>query len=397
MTSGILELQWWGYALVAVVLTHLTIASVTIFLHRHQTHRALDLHPAVAHCFRAWLWLTSGTVTKEWVAVHRKHHGRVETADDPHSPQRHGLQRVLWLGFLLYRKAASDPLTLKRFGRGTPDDWLERNLYARYSWAGITLMALIDLVCFGIGPGSAVWTVQMVCLPLLSGGIVNGVGHYFGYRNFELRDASHNILPWGAALCGEELHNNHHTYPNSARLAVKWWELDLGWWYIRGLAALRLARVKRVPPRSVYDPEKIRCDLDTVRAVAHDRFQVMASYAREVIYSVCRSELPKTDIRERVGGMPARRARKALIQRADSLDDQSRGWLADVLERSQALRTVYGMKERLGELTHRSTANQEALVEALESWCRQAEATKIQALARFSRRLRSYTLSRFPG
>lgn len=250
MFSGILDLPWWGLTLTALGLTHVTIASVTIFLHRHQAHRALELHPAVSHFFRFWLWFTTGMVTREWVAIHRKHHTKCETDHDPHSPQILGINSVLWGGILLYRNESSNPETIAIYGLGTPDDWLERKLYAPHNALGIAIMALLNIALFGLVPGILIFGVQMVWIPFWAAGVINGIGHWWGYRNFTSPDQSRNILPWGILIGGEELHNNHHAYAGSARLSNKWYEFDIGWAYIRMLALIGLAQVKNVAPRT---------------------------------------------------------------------------------------------------------------------------------------------------
>ena len=238
---GFLNAAWWQTVVFLLVTTHVTIASVTIFLHRAQAHRALELHPAVSHVFRFWLWLATGMVTRQWVAVHRKHHARCETEDDPHSPVTRGIGTVLLRGAELYRAEAANADTIARFGHGTPDDWLERHVYSRYAWQGVGLLLVLEVLAFGAA-GATVWAVQMLWIPVTAAGMINGLGHFWGYRNFACEDASTNLIPWGILIGGEELHNNHHAYPTSAKLAVKWWEFDIGWGYIRLLSWLGLAR-----------------------------------------------------------------------------------------------------------------------------------------------------------
>ncbi len=283
MTSyGIVDLPWWGYLAIALALTHITIAAVTIFLHRHQTHRALDLHPAISHFFRFWLWLTTGMVTKEWVAIHRKHHARVETADDPHSPQIHGIGRVLGAGVLLYTRESRNRETIEKFGRGTPDDWIERHVYSGCPTCGLVLMGFADVAVFGIGPGSLIFGIQMIWIPFWAAGVINGIGHYWGYRNFPVEDASTNIVPWGILIGGEEFHNNHHAHPTSAKLSSAWYEFDIGWMYIRILETLGLARVRRVALAPRFSTGKTACDADTVKAIVTHRYHVLAQYHRSV-------------------------------------------------------------------------------------------------------------------
>lgn len=388
MWQGLLDLSAWGYIFATLALTHLTIASVTIYLHRHQAHRSLDLHPLISHAFRFWLWLTTGIVTKEWVAVHRKHHAHCESPNDPHSPQIEGLPRLLWGGALLYRREAAKPETLRKYSHGTPDDWIERTLYSRFSWLGITLMLALDLALFG-SIGALIWLVQMLWIPFWAAGVINGVGHYWGYRNFEPADASRNIFPLGVLIGGEELHNNHHAFPSSARLSLKAWELDIGWLYIRLLATLGLARVKRVAPRPVIDAEKTRLDQDTVTAVISSRLHVLSSYAREVIQPTVTEESRQLGRRYR---RLLRRAKRALTRDEHLIDPQQRQQLETALSLSQRLRIVYEYRQALQDVWARSATTHEALLQNLQAWCNQAEASGVQALREFALRLRGYSL-----
>ena len=392
MLEGLIDLPWWGYLIATLVLTHITIASVTIFLHRHQAHRALDLHPVVSHFFRFWLWLTTGQITKEWVSIHRKHHAKVETPDDPHSPQQLGINKVLWQGAELYRQEAKNKKTLEKYGHGTPDDWLERHLYIRHTMMGITVMLAIDVVLFG-PLGLTMWAIQMMWIPFCAAGVINGIGHYWGYRNYEVSDASTNIVPWGILIGGEEMHNNHHTFPSSAKLSSKGWEFDIGWLYIRLLETVGLARVKKIPPELAYNTDKQHIDRETVRAVIANRFQLMAHFAHEVMHHVHREELRKANPADRENWTLLKRAKRLMVREATLLDEASRKWLHRVLENYNTLKTVYTMKEKLQDVWKRSATTQENLRRALEDWCKQAEATGIQALHEFSRKLRTCTLA----
>lgn len=396
LLNGLVELPWWGYVTVTLILTHITIVAVTIYLHRHQAHRALDLHPAVSHFFRFWLWLTTGMVTKEWAAVHRKHHAKVETPEDPHSPQHYGIRKVLWDGTSLYRAEAKNPETLAKYGHGTPDDWIERNLYSKHSSLGIMLMLIIDLVLFG-PIGLTIWAVQMMWIPFFAAGVINGIGHYWGYRNYEVQDASCNIVPWGILIGGEELHNNHHTFPSSAKLSSKRWEFDIGWLYIRVLEMLGAARVKKIPPALMLDTTKQHIDLETVKAVVQARFQVMAQFAREVLHNVYREELKKVDRNDRESWALLKRAKRLMVREITLLDEQSRHRLYKALERNTTLRTVYAMKQKLADIWQRSATTQEHLRRAIEDWCRQAEATGIEALRDFASKLRGLRLAPASG
>ncbi|MDH0343204.1 MULTISPECIES: DesA family fatty acid desaturase [Chromobacterium] len=381
-----LDLPWWGYIVVALALTHVTIAAVTIFLHRHQAHRALDLHPIPSHFFRFWLWLTTGMVTKQWAAIHRKHHAKCETADDPHSPQVLGIKKVLWEGAELYRGACKDQAIMDKFGHGTPDDWLERNVYTRHSAKGIVLMLLINLVLFG-PIGLTIWAVQMIWIPFWAAGVINGIGHFWGYRNFENEDASTNIFPWGILVGGEELHNNHHTFGTSAKLSYKWYEFDIGWMYIRILEILGLAKVRKVAPRLAEDASRPQLDLEHLQAIISNRYAIASRYARE-LKEVYRSELDKINLPDFSGSKLSRKMKVWLKQDAKDTPETERMQLAALMEHSQVLATVYSMRQELTRLWERSTLSREQLLKELQDWCTRAEASGIAALQRFSISLR---------
>ena len=386
-----MNLPWWGVLIATLLFTHITIVAVTVFLHRAQAHRALKLHPAVSHFFRFWLWLTTGMSTKGWVAVHRKHHAKCETPEDPHSPQILGIRKVLWQGVEVYRLEADKAETLDRYGHSTPDDWLERNLYTHSNRhnLGIVLMLLLDLLLFGV-LGLSVWAVQMVWIPFWAAGVINGIGHYWGYRNYEPKDASTNIVPWGVIIGGEELHNNHHAFPSSAKFSSRWWEFDLGWLYIRLLQALGLAHIKKVAPKPQLLPGKQVVDVDTLRAVVLNRFYIMADFGRDVVLPVLREELRKVDASRR---RFLKRSKAALIREEARLSEDQRDRLQGALSMSQTLRTVYDYRLSLQAIWARTTASHEKLLASLQDWCAQAEASGIDYLREFAKTLRSYSLS----
>lgn len=385
MFNGLVDLPWWGYIVVALVFTHITIASVTIYLHRCQAHRALDLHPVVSHFFRFWLWLTTGMVTKEWAAIHRKHHAFCETVNDPHSPQILGIKKVFWEGAELYRKESKIPETMQKYGSGTPDDWIERHLYTPYSARGIALMAIINIALFG-PIGLTIWAVQMAWIPVTAAGIINGIGHYWGYRNFSADDASTNIVPWGILIGGEELHNNHHAYATSAKLSSKWYEFDIGWLYIRTLETLGLAHVKRVAPQVKLDPAKTLCDADTVQAVITHRYEVMAKYVKS-LKATMSDEIKNL---HRQGAKFDIKTFRRWLHLGPELKAPEQAELKQALNSSKVLATIYAMRQELATLWERSTLTQEQLIKQLEDWCHRAEASGIEALQQFSQRLRSY-------
>ena len=387
MVGGLLDLEVWQLVLVLLGTTHVTIVAVTVYLHRCQAHRALDLHPVLAHFFRFWLWLTTGMVTREWVGVHRRHHARCETPEDPHSPQVLGLRKVLWEGAELYRDAVRRPELVDRYAHGTPDDWIERHLYRRHNFIGVSLLLVVYTVLFGI-PGIALWAGQMIWIPFFAAGVINGVGHFWGYRNFQSPDAATNISPWGILIGGEELHNNHHAFPSSAKLSARWWEFDIGWLYIRLFSMLRLAKVRRVARAPGVDQAKRVVDMDTVKAVMTHRMHVLANYAREVIKPVADAELCCSEIDCR---RLARQARRLLVRDVASLDEPSRKRLENILNKSQVLAKVHRSRQQLQQVWEKTATNQEALLASLQQWCREAEDSGIRALQEFSQRLRSYT------
>lgn len=382
---GILNLSFWGYVAVTFLMIQVTFMGVTLYLHRDATHRSLDLHPALRHFFRFWLWTTSGIVTKEWVAVHRKHHARCETEDDPHSPVVFGLKKVLLEGAELYQVAARDPEVTEKFGRGTPDDWMERNVYLRHRNMGIVLLVVVDLLLFGV-PGIIIIAAQMLANPLLAAGVVNGVGHYYGYRNFECPDAARNVVPWGLLLAGEELHNNHHAFPSSAKFSVQRWEFDIGWLYIRVFQALGLARVIRVAPSPVKVEPRVHIDLENVRAVIVNRMHVLRDYTRNVTLPVFREEL------RLAGDKLSRRVRKLLVREPALLDPQAQSRLKEVLASNQTLKTVHEFRERLAVMWSGANMSNEKLVQHLKECIAQAEASGIKVLQEFANTLRSYAM-----
>ena len=387
MFSGFIDLPWWGYVVVALTLTHITIASVTIFLHRHQAHRALNLHAIPSHFFRFWLWLTTAIVTKEWVAIHRKHHAKCETEDDPHSPVILGIKKVLLEGAALYRKEAQNQETLDKYGHGTPNDWLENNLYSKRSELGITLMLVINVLLFG-PLGLTIWAVQMAWIPINAAGIVNGLGHYWGYRNFQTEDASTNIVPWGIFIGGEELHNNHHAYASSAKLSNKWYEIDIGWLYIRVLETFGLAQVKRRAPRVRLNQAKTSCDMETLHAVIANRYEVTARYA-QLLKNTYSTEIARLKL-QALDKIDLARIKHWLHLDENVLTEQQKTKLSVVIKASGILRTTYTLRQELAAIWQSSTATKEQLVKQLEDWCHRAENSGIAALQEFSQRLRCY-------
>ncbi|AFO50469.1 MULTISPECIES: delta-9 fatty acid desaturase DesA [Pseudomonas] len=386
--NGLLDLSAWQLVGITLLMTHVTIVSVTVYLHRYSAHRALELNGALKHFFRFWLWLTTAQNTREWTAVHRKHHAKCETPDDPHSPVYKGLGTVLRKGAELYREEARNPETLRIYGKNCPDDWIERNLYSRYKLGGIALMAVIDLLLFGT-IGITIWAVQMMWIPFWAAGVVNGLGHALGYRNFECRDAATNLVPWGIIIGGEELHNNHHTYPNSAKLSVKRWEFDMGWAWIRLFCLLRLAKVQRVAPIAHRVAGKASLDMDTAMAILNNRFQIMAQYRKLVIGPLVKQELARVDASVRYR---FRRAKRLLSRETSLLEDRHHVRIESMLAHSQALKTIYEKRLALQQIWARTSANGHDMLAAMKDWVHEAETSGIQALRDFAAQLKTYSL-----
>ena len=386
LANGLWNLSWWQIVLYTLVTTHITIASVTIYLHRNQAHRAMDLHAIPAHFFRFWLWLGTGQVTKEWVSIHRKHHAKCETKDDPHSPHAHGIKTVFWTGAELYRKESKNLETIAKFSHGCPNDWIERNLYTRFSWQGVGLMLILNLAMFGIA-GLSVWAVQMVWIPFTAAGIINGIGHYWGYRNFESSDASTNILPWGILIGGEELHNNHHTYPTSAKFSVKPHEFDMGWVYIRALEKVGLAKVKKTAPKLQLGAIKPVADEKTLEALITNRYEVMAGYARE-LRQVCKAELES--LKARQGDVSVLQSAKRWLHRdAEKVPAAVQPSLDKARAAHPVLDKMVVMREELRQMWLNTSHSREQLTAELQAWCHRAESSGIKALQDFSMRLRA--------
>lgn len=378
---GLVDLSFWGYVLVTFLMVQFTFMGVTLYLHRDATHRSLDLHPALRHIFRLWLWMSSGMLTREWVAVHRKHHARCETPEDPHSPMVLGLKKVLLEGAELYKEAARTPGLLEKYGRGTPDDWMERNVYAKHRALGIVLMVIIDLVLFGV-PGIIIIGVQMLAVPLMAAGVINGIGHHTGYRNFECSDAARNIVPWGLIVAGEELHNNHHAFPSSAKFSVRPWEFDMGWLYIQVLRFFGLAKVRRVAPSLTRSQPRADVDLETLRAVLVNRMHVLRDYARDVTAPVVRNQLRDFH------GKAVRSARKLLVTEPLLLDSEAQRSLSELLASNPALKTVYEFRERLNTLWSGKHTSNETLLHHFKKWIADAEASGVAVLQNYARAMR---------
>ena len=388
--GGLLQASWWQVVIYTLVVTHITIVAVTIFLHRCQAHRGLDLHPAVMHFFRFWLWMTTGMVTKEWVAIHRKHHARCEREGDPHSPMMYGISKVLFSGAELYRHESKNAETLSKFGHGTPDDWLERNVYTKFSARGILLMLIIDVSLFG-AMGLTVWAIQMAWIPFWAAGVVNGIGHYWGYRNFASPDTSTNVFPWGILIGGEELHNNHHAFGSSAKFSSKWYELDIGWVYILGLKALGLVQIKKVAPKLRLEATgKTGIDQRTLQGVIAHRYEILARYTG-VMKTACRDELARLQAARNEDKAQALAAATHWLGRGEeNLAPAERARIDQAISLNESLSTMVQMRHELVKLWDSSTSSSEQLLNDLQAWCQRAQQSGIASLEEFALRLRRY-------
>jgi stearoyl-CoA desaturase (delta-9 desaturase) len=388
LDQGLVGLSGWELVLYTLVVTHITIASVTIFLHRHQAHRALELHAIPSHFFRFWLWLTTGQVTKEWAAIHRKHHAKCETEEDPHSPVKKGIKKVLLEGAELYREESRNQETLDKYGHGTPDDWIERNVYTKHSALGVSLLLVLNFCLFGV-IGITIWAVQMLWIPIWAAGVINGIGHFWGYRNYDCNDAATNVLPWGILIGGEELHNNHHTFATSAKLSSKWYEFDIGWMYIRMMEIVGLAKVKKVAPKPKRVKNKAVADFDTLQAVIANRYDVMAKYAKSVKRAF-REEVEHLKDKAQLESRFLKTSRKLLQREPAKLEAPQKQQLVELFQHSKALETMHQMRVELSAIWERSHSTRDQLLQQLQDWCARAEASGIKSLQEFSMRLRSY-------
>nr|WP_295375466.1 fatty acid desaturase [Pseudoxanthomonas sp.] len=390
LTGGLLGLGWWELLIVLLVFTQLTIFSVTLYLHRSQAHRGVDFHPVLNHFFRFWTWLTTSMITKEWVAIHRKHHAKVETEEDPHSPQTKGIGNVFWRGVELYREARWQRADIEQYGKGAPDDWIERRLYTRYATGGPVLLLFVNAALFGL-PGVALWAIQMAWIPFWAAGVINGLGHWWGYRNFESSDTSTNLTPWGVWVGGEELHNNHHAFPSSARFSMRRWEVDIGWIVIKGLEKIRLAKVLRVAPTLDIRPNIAVPDADTLRALLSHRFQAMTDYQRNVLKPALKEEAAQAGAKLRA--LLPRKLRRGLVDDGRWLKPDAREQLRSWVSQRPRISALVEHRARLAALLEARSHDAAERLKALQAWCHEAEASGIRALQEYSARLKGYALA----
>jgi stearoyl-CoA desaturase (Delta-9 desaturase) len=394
LAHGLLQTGWVELALYLLVATQLTILSVTLYLHRSMAHRGVDFHPLIAHMFRFWTWLTTSMVTREWVAIHRKHHAKCETEEDPHSPVQKGIRTVFWRGVELYRDARAQRDDIEKYGKGCPDDWIERHLYTPHATMGPTLLLFVSFALFGFA-GVAVWAIQMAWIPFWAAGVVNGLGHWWGYRNFVTDDTATNLTPWGVWIGGEELHNNHHAFPSSAKFALRNWEVDIGWIVIRLLSAVGLAKVLRVAPSLAVRPNVAVPDADTLKALLAIRFQAMTDYQRDVLKPALREEARIAGAKLRA--LLPRKLRRGLVDDGRWLKPDAQQQLQSWVAQRPRIRTLVEHRARLARVLEARSTNASDTLHSLQAWCHEAEASGIRALQEFSARMKGYSLRAMPA
>jgi len=370
-----------------LITTHITIAAVTIFLHRNQAHKSVKLHPLISHFFRFWLWLTTGMATKEWVAIHRKHHAKCETEDDPHSPMFKGIWYMLFFGALPYHEETKNKETMKNYGQGTPDDWIENNVY-KHEVFGVVILLIGEVVCFG-WRGILVWFVQMYWIPFWAAGVINGIGHYFGYRTFSIKDTSSNILPIGIVIGGEELHNNHHAFPRSAKLSFKKYEFDIGWMYIKILEFLRLAKVVEVS--APFESKDGKLNISTAKGSSSAKMRLIKYYEDTVMNKIIESECDAS-VLDKFMSSQGCSFRKWWTRDKSILSQDAMHYLTDALQKSNNLKVVYELRDKLIEAWHGAGYSIQERISKLEAWCKDADAVGIACLDAFI----SYLRKRLP-
>ena len=388
---GLLDLPWWGYIVWALVWLHVTMITITLYFHREQAHRSVDLHPALRHFFRFWVWINTGAPTKQWVAVHRKHHALCERQGDPHSPVVFGLKTVVLQGAELYIAESRKAETQEKYGKGTPDDWLERNIYTPHDYTGIALLVIFDVLLFG-ALGLVLVAFQLASMPFLAAGIINGVGHARGYRNFETNDASTNLWPIAVLIGGEELHNNHHAFPTSARFSVRPGEIDIGWLHLKVFAALGLARIRRVAnePALGLEPRPGHAaapDLEALRSILIHRMHVLRTYMHTVTLPVLRRDYEALGNNARAL-LP--NVRRWLTWQPQQLEESDRLKLTELRELLPAFELVLQFRSELKKLWEGAHTSNERLLEDFSQWCRRAEESGNQYLREFVAYLRSF-------
>lgn len=391
LENGLLNFSAWQIVLYTFIVVQVTLSGVSLYLHREQTHRGIQMNPVIQHFYRFWLWFTTGMLTKEWVAIHRKHHAYCETEDDPHSPQIHGIKKVLFHGVTLYTAERKNQETMEKYGQGTPNDWIERNIYTRFHYLGIVLLAFMNIALFGV-IGLLVYAIQMLWIPFFAAGVINGIGHFFGYRNYRTDDSSRNITRFGFFIFGEELHNNHHAFPSSSKFAHRKGEHDIGWYVILLMNKLGLCKIKKVVPELLVDEQTDDFNGETVKAILTHKFNVLQVYIKDVIKPNLANEYAN--------------ASKAFNKRIKkfthnlSLDPQflktdiKAKWNS-YFEESKTLNTLLQYKAELQAIWDNNSKSVDEMIADFKAWCQKAEQSGNEMLQQFANSLRQYKLQPF--
>lgn len=388
LETGFLNLSIGQIIITLLIVTQITILAVTLYLHREQTHKGVEFHPVIQHFFRFWLWMTTGMQTKDWVAVHRKHHAHCETATDPHSPHHHGINKILGHGVELYTVERNKQETLDKYGKGTPNDWLEKNIYQGLPLLGIAIMFVIDLLLFG-AIGITFWAIQVVWIPFFAAGVINGLGHWSGYRNYSTSDKSTNLTRIGFFIGGEELHNNHHAFPSSCMFSHKRGEFDIGWQVIKLLKLFKLAEIKKTVPELVEETDTPSMDIETTKALLTHKVNLLQMYVKDVVKPSLKEEYK----------LQTRKLRKTGKKMLNSmsldwrfLDDESREAFKAYLKTAPSIETLIEFRDELKTIWETNWKTSEQMIEALKEWCQRAEQSGVETLENFSRRLQTYKL-----
>lgn len=378
------EFTWWS-VIFLLVTTHITILTVTVYLHRAVSHRALTLNKWIEHFFRFWGWFTTGQSTRQWAAVHRKHHAFCEKDGDPHSPKIFGLKKVFFQGVSLYRTEAKNPETIEKYGKFTPNDWLENKLYENYSWLGLVVLLLIDVAFFGVH-GTWVWLAQILWIPFWAAGVVNGVGHVKGYRNFNTDDQSRNICPIGFIIGGEELHNNHHAYPTSAKLSMRWYEFDMGWGWIKAFEFFKLAKINKQYSFPVFDKKKEEIDGINLQAFLSNKSYVLKMFFTQTKASVQRyiEEVKKQD--QGLNEYSIKKLKQYFYESYDSLKEEEKKIVFKLLQ-NEKLKAVFNIKESMIKIWNEKNLNYNQLLEKLTVWQKEAYNHGMHDIKEFSQKI----------
>ena len=376
LIHGLIPLNFIEYAIYTLVVTHITIVAITLYLHRGVCHSAIDIHPILSHFFRFWLWLTTSMRTADWVAIHRKHHAKVETSDDPHSPAVYGISKVILQGADLYHKEKNNKETIEKYSQNCPQDWMEEHVYTGRNNLGILLLFILNIILFGT-VGIIIWSIQMMWTPIFAAGGINGAGHYWGYRNYNTNDDSTNMSPVGIIIGGEELHNNHHAYPTAAKFSLRPWEFDIGWMYIKIFGAIGLCKVKRIAPMPIIQKNENTDSKLIAQSLLQSKLAVITDYTQKVLKPAYQKEKFKLSF-------------KLLADHPQRLNEHQENKINALLENSSTLHTIYILKNRLHEILHSRQTKHEQFIETLNIWSNEAKGHGIAALDDFLVRLRSY-------